>query len=199
MQRVIPKDVCAVQQSVNHDEKSCNDELHSSINTEKDIHRCEKDTINEHSHDRLNNREKEVNGQKTETLKEVICKDGNEVSDRSDIGMRCECPNNDGECINDDCDIVNTHQNNKLKVISLDDEDSDPENNIPLVHLRKHDGDSDPENDLPLVHLKMLNHQRQKETKMKKPQIVEADFSSDDEESSEVKDGAANCRSKLTK
>ena len=113
--------------------------------------------------------------------------------------MRCECPNNDGECINDDCDIANTHQNNKLKVISSDDEDSDPQNNIPLVHLRKHDGDSDSENDLPLVHLKMLNCQKQKQTKMKKPQIVEADFSSDDEEPSQVKDGAANCRSKIDK
>ena len=113
-------------------------------------------------------------------MKEVICKDGNEVSDRSDIGTRHACPNNDAECINDDCDIVNTHQNNKLKVISSDDEDSDPEN------------------DLPLVHLKMLNYQKQKETKMK-PQIVEADFSSDDEELSQVKDGAANCRSKIDK
>ena len=117
VQHVIPRDVCAVQQSVNHDEKSCNDDLHSSINTEKDIHTHEKDAINEHSCDRLNNGEKEINGQKTETLKEVICKDGNEVSDRSDIGTRSECPNNDGECINDDCDIVNTHQNNELKVI----------------------------------------------------------------------------------
>ena len=34
---------------------------------------------------------------------------------------------------------------------------------------------------------------------MKKPQIVEADFSSDDEELSQVKDGAANCRSKIDK
>ena len=65
--------------------------------------------------------------------------------------------------------------------------------------MRKHDGDSDPENDLPLVHLKMLNCQKQKETKMKKPQIVEADFSSDDKELSQVKDGAANCRSIIDK
>ena len=81
VQGVIPKDGCEVPQSVSHDENSSHDDLDSSINTEKDIHTCEKGTINEHNRDRLNNGEKEVNGQKTETLKEVICKDGNEVSD----------------------------------------------------------------------------------------------------------------------
>ena len=61
VQGVIPKDGCKVPQNVNHDENSHRDDFDSSINTEKDIHICEKGPINEHNHDRLNNEEKEVN------------------------------------------------------------------------------------------------------------------------------------------
>ena len=65
--------------------------------------------------------------------------------------------------------------------------------------MRKHEGISDPENNIPLVHLKMLNCQKDNVPKTKKPQNVDADFSSDNENLSQVKDGAANCRSKIDK
>ena len=119
------------------------------------------------------------------------------TSDRSDIETRSECANNDGGCIDDDCEIVNTSQKYKLKVISLDDNDSDPENDVPLVHFREHGTDSDPENDVPLVHLKMLNHQKENEPKMKKPQNVDADFSGNDDDLLQVKADSATCRSKI--
>ena len=45
----------------------------------------------------------------------------------------------------------------------------------------------------------MLNCQKENVPKAKKPQNVDADFSSDEEDLSQVKDGAANCRSKIDK